>query len=250
LFFWGVDQGAAALRCIRDFAGSAPSDTGLQVIGLNAPPAPFVPEQFHFAPGYGLAVIGWGSAEEHAELVAPIRKAMPPVFELVTPVPYADLQKMLDDSAPWGILGYEKALYLDELEDDAIDVVAKHFPAKSSPMSIMPIFPLGGAYHEVADDATAWGGSRAVKWVVNIAAIAPAPDLLAADRAWVRTMYDALQPFTSGIGTYVNFLNDPDDDRIRASYGVAKYERLSRVKAAWDGDNVFHLNANIKPATT
>ncbi|HXQ62812.1 MAG TPA: FAD-binding oxidoreductase [Acidimicrobiales bacterium] len=250
LFFWGVEQGGDALRFARDYAASAEPGTGLQLIGLNAPPAPFVPEEHHFAPGYGLAVVGWGSAEDHAEMIRPIRDTLPPLFEFVTPIPYTALQQMLDDAAPWGILGYEKALYLGELADGAIDVVAEQFPAKSSPMSIMPVFALGGAYHDVDDDATAWGGSRAIKWVVNIAAIAPSPDLLEADRAWVRSMCEDLQPYAAGSGTYVNFLNDPDDDRIRASYGPAKYERLSRIKADYDPDNVLHLNANIKPATT
>jgi len=99
----------------------------------------------------------------------------------------------------------------------------------------------------VADDATAWGGSRAVKWVFNIAAIAPTPDLLEADRTWVRSMFDALQPFAAGVGTYVNFMSDPDEERVRASYGP-KYERLSRIKAEYDPENLFHLNANIRPS--
>jgi hypothetical protein len=155
---------------------------------------------------------------------------------------------MIDESAPRGILGYEKALYLDELGDAAVDVIAKVFPAKTSPMSVMPIFPLGGAYHDVADEDSAWGGSRASKWIVNIAAIAPEPALLAADRSWVRELYDALAPYAPNTGSYVNFLADADDSRVRASYGPAKYERLSGIKREWDPDNVFHLNANIKPA--
>jgi hypothetical protein len=63
-------------------------------------------------------------------------------------------------------------------------------------------------------------------------------------------MCDDLQPYAVGIGTYVNVLNDPDEDRIRASYGPAKYERVSRIKAEHDPDNVLDFNANIKPATT
>jgi FAD/FMN-containing dehydrogenase len=109
---------------------------------------------------------------------------------------------------------------------------------------------MGGAYHDVADADTAFGGSRASKWLVNIAASAPDPDLLATDRAWVRSFWDALQPYATGTGGYVNFLNDADDDRVRASYGAAKYDRLARIKAEYDPENLFHKNANIKPAVS
>ena len=69
-------------------------------------------------------------------------------------------------------------------------------------------------------------------WVFNIAAIAPDPDLLATDRAWVRSFWEALLPYASSAGGYVNFQNDVDDERVRESYGAAKYARLARVKAA------------------
>jgi len=163
-------------------------------------------------------------------------------------MPYTELQKMLDESSPWGILGYEKALYLDELTDDVIQVVTQQVPRKQSPMSFIPIFDLGGAYGQVADDATAWGGSRGARYVFNIAALAPTPELLDADRVWVRNMWDALTPYSSNIGGYVNFMNEYQEDRVRAAYGAAKYDRLAGIKAQYDPDNVFRLNANIRPA--
>src|SRR5438105_855812 len=78
---------------------------------------------------------------------------------------------MFDESAPWGILAYEKAVYLDELTDAAIDVIVEHQPKKQSPLSFLPIFPLGGAYSRAPGDATAFGGRRDTKYVVNISAV-------------------------------------------------------------------------------
>lgn len=248
LFFWGADQGTEALRFSREVVTTLPADMGILIAGLSAPPAPFVPERYHHAPGFALLVVGFGSAEEHQQAVQPIREALPPLFDLVTPMPYTALQQMFDEANPWGIMGYEKALHLDDLSDDAIAVMAEQLPRKNSPLSFMPIFVLGGAYGQVADDETAFSGSRAARFVVNIAAVCPASDLLEADRAWVRSFWEALRPYASGAGSYVNFMAEYDEDRVRASYGTAKYERLARVKAEYDPDNVFHLNANIKPA--
>ena len=69
-----------------------------------------------------------------------------------------------------------------------------------------------------------------------------------ADRTWVHNFWDAMRPHATGSGGYVNFMVEADQDRACASYGDAKYERLSRIKAEYDPDNVFHLNANIRPA--
>jgi FAD/FMN-containing dehydrogenase len=165
----------------------------------------------------------------------------------VTPIPYAELQKMFDEGNAWGTYAYEKALYLDELSEEVIAIFADHVPRKASPLSFVPVFPLDGAYADVGEDDTAFGGSRSARFVFNIAAICPVPELLEADRAWVRGFWDALRPHASGAGSYVNFMTDIEEDRVRAAYGAAKYDRLSRIKADYDPDNVFHLNANIKP---
>ena len=248
MFFWGLEDGERALRFAREYTRTVPENNGVLIGGLNAPPAPFVPEQHHFAPGYALFVVGFGTPEEHAQVVAPIREAVPPVFEFVTPIPYVMLQSMMDEGNPWGISAYEKALHLDEMTDEAIAVITKHLPGKASPLSFMPIFLVDGAYSRVGDDDTAFSGRRSTRWVVNIAAVCPDPGQLAAERDWVRTFWDALRPHAHGAGSYVNFMSEYEEDRVRAAYGAEKYARLARVKAQHDPENVFHLNANVKPA--
>jgi FAD/FMN-containing dehydrogenase len=250
LLFWGQDTARDGLRAARDAIAALPDDgTGAVIaVALNAPPAPFVPSQYHFAPGHALIMVGFGAAEDHTAALVPAREACPPLFEFVTPMPYVALQQMLDETAPWGIRGYEKALYLDDLTDDAIEVLAQRAGDKISPMSFAPIFRLDGAYGRVADDATAYGGRRAPQYLVNIAACSPEPDAVAADRMWVRSIWDALRPMATDGGGYINFMAEQDDDRVRVSYGPAKYERLARIKAEYDPGNVLHRNANIKPS--
>jgi hypothetical protein len=123
-------------------------------------------------------------------------------------------------------------------------------PAKTSPLSLLPIFPLGGAFADAPDDATAFGGTRSLRYAVNMDAVATDPDTLAADRDWVGSVWSALRPFAPHEGSYVNFMNEhetEEPDRVRASYGP-KYARLARIKVEYDPGNVFHRNANIRPA--
>ena len=250
LLFYGLDSGTAALRCARDHIEGLPVDTiAFLAIGLSAPPAPFVPEAHRGRLGHALLVVGYGPAEAHQAALAPIRAAIPPLFELVTPIPFVALQQMFNESATWGSLAYEKALYLDELSDAAIAVIGEHVPKKCSPLSFCPTFTLSGAYRTPGDADTAFGGSRAARYVFNVEAAAADRETYEADRAWVRNFWDAMRPHASGAGGYLNFMAEADEDRVRASYGELKYQRLARIKAHWDPDNVFRLNANIRPAT-
>lgn len=98
------------------------------------------------------------------------------------------------------------------------------------------------------DDATAFGGRRSSRYAVNMDAVALDAEGMAADRTWVRSLWSALRPFAAHDGSYVNFMTDSEPDRVRASYGPRKYERLAAIKAEYDPDNVLQHNANILPA--
>ena len=248
LVFWGLDQGRDALRAVRDVVKVLPDDvSALIAVAMTAPPAPFVPEQYHLVPGHALMLAGFGSQARHAEVMAAAASSCPPLFQFATPIPYLGLQSMLDDSAPWGICAYEKALYLDELTDEVVDVLADRAGDKTHPLSFAPVFRLDGAYCRVEEDATAYGGRRRPQYVVNINGIAADRESLAMDRDWVRSVWNQLRPLAQDSGSYVNFMADAAEDRVRDTYG-AKYDRLAQIKAVYDPGNVFHRNVNIRPA--
>jgi FAD/FMN-containing dehydrogenase len=65
---------------------------------------------------------------------------------------------------------------------------------------------------------------------------------------WVRGAWTKLEPFTEG--HYVNLAETEQaahEHRMRAAYGD-NYPRLAALKKRYDPNNLFRLNANIKPA--
>src|SRR6266508_72964 len=112
-----------------------------------------------------------------------------------------------------------------------------------SPRSYTIMFQLGGAVGRVPDDATAFSG-RGARFAVNVNGVA-LPHEYEEQTAWVRRFGQALRPLSAGV--YMNFLGDEGQDRVRAAYGAAKYDRLAALKAAWDPDNFFRRNQNVHP---
>ncbi|WP_336204979.1 FAD-binding oxidoreductase [Nonomuraea sp. LPB2021202275-12-8] len=248
ILFWEAERGPEAIEAIEATVPELPERIGVLIgFGMSAPPAPFVPVQHRFRPGHVLILAGFGSAEHHAAALAPIRQALKPLFEFVAPMPYTQLQSLLDESAPWGVMGYERALDLPSLPLEARSVICEQAARKGSPMSFMPTFRLDRAFTAPADDATAFGGTREPHYTMSITAMTPSPGDLPAEREWARAAWEALRPYARGTGSYVNFLTDPDEARVHAAYGQEKYARLAAVKAVYDPDNTFHLNANIRP---
>ena len=105
-----------------------------------------MPSRHHFAPGYALLLAGFGSGPDHARLATEIGQRLPPVADLVTTLPYVELQQMLDEANAWGAHCYEKGMYVEDLTDPVIDVLTEHVPRKSSAMSSLLLYRLDGAY--------------------------------------------------------------------------------------------------------
>ncbi len=248
MLFWSLDQGGAALRHAQSVIDGLPDDVNVLVAGLNAPPEPFVPEQHRLQPGYAAIVVGTGSAESHAEVCDALH-AVPVLFDLVTPMPYVELQKMLDEANAWGFHCYDQGLYVERLSDQVVDAVTTHFPEKVSPLSLVLFYRLDGAYSRVEDQATAFSGGRSPRFAVFVIGVCPAPEMWSAERDWVRSLAAALRPSALDDGVYVNGMTEFDRlSPVRAAYGPEKYARLVEVKTKYDPHDVFGRHASIAPA--
>jgi Berberine and berberine like len=247
LFFCGLDQGAAALQLARDLVRDLPDDLNIISVALNAPPAPFVPERHRLQPGYALMMAGFGDRTGFDAVADRIRRDLPTLFELDTEMPYVELQRLFDDANPFGIYCHDTGLYLPDLTEDVISVIAEHVTRKKSPDSVLFLFRLDGAYSRVGEDDTAFGGGRSPRYMAFILGQGRSEDALTGERDWARSFKEALSPHAVGAGSYLNAEADVGQERVRASYGH-KLDRLARVKATYDPDNVFHRTANIRPA--
>ena len=100
LIVWSADRVDDVLATYRDLTESAPRELTAAVTVRLAPPAPFLPEEWHGKPIVGLLVCHSG-ADAEADL-APVRALGDPIADLVTEKPYTDQQSMLDGMEPKG----------------------------------------------------------------------------------------------------------------------------------------------------
>jgi FAD/FMN-containing dehydrogenase len=162
-------------------------------------------------------------------------------------MPYTALQSVLDASAPAGLQNYWKSHYLGGLDDDVIDTIVTHAGRMTSPLSAVQIHHLGGAVSRVGEDETAFS-HRDAPYAFSVVSAWPDPQDAHRHIAWTRAFSAVMEPFSQG-GVYMNFLGDEGDERVRAAYGAATYDRLVDLKTTYDPTNLFCLNQNIRPRT-
>jgi FAD/FMN-containing dehydrogenase len=240
-----AERAVEVLRFYRDYISEAPDELSVFVALRKAPPAPWLPEHIHGLPVVILAVCYAGpSMEEGERVLRPLRAFGQPWVDFIRPIAYSAHQGFFDAGVPHGLRYYWKSHYMPSLSDAAIETLVAHAWAMKSPNSYSLLFQLGGAISKVKEEESAFSG-RAARHAITLDGVWPDPEG-ADDTAWVRDYFASLRPFSTG-GVYVNFLGDEGQDRVKASYGADKYDRLVALKNKYDPTNFFRLNQNIKP---
>ncbi|HET7718671.1 MAG TPA: FAD-binding oxidoreductase [Acidimicrobiales bacterium] len=248
MLIWPSQMAGDLVRFYRDFMLGAPDELGGALAFITAPPAPFVPEPVRGQPVVGIIVCYAGPVEEGEEVLRPLREFGPPGIDLVQPMPYVALQRIIDEGNPAGLQNYWSADFLAELPDEAVEVLVEHATKPVSPLSQMLLVRGGGAIARVDDEATAFG-QRDAPWNVHWLSLWPDPADTERNIAYTRAIATAMKPWTTG-RVYLNFIGDEGSGRVEAAYGPERYARLQALKAKWDPQNLFRHNQNIAPATT
>jgi FAD/FMN-containing dehydrogenase len=241
---YDIADTAEVMRWYRELLPGLPEELSGWIGLLTIPPAPPFPEELW---GRKACAIVWcytGPHDRADEVLAPVRDFGSPLVVGLHPMPFTALQSAFDPLFPAGLQWYWRADFFDSISDDAIDVHLRHGSLLPTGQSTMHLYPIDGAASRVDEDATAFA-YRDGGWAGVIVGVDPDPGNAQLLTDWTKAYWDDLHPHSVG-GAYVNFMMDEGADRVRASY-KGNYDRLSRVKTAYDPDNVFHVNQNILP---
>jgi FAD/FMN-containing dehydrogenase len=243
--FWPMSKAGEVLRFWRDFISSAPDELNGWFGFVTVPPVPMFPAEHHLQKA---CVVTWcytGDLAKAEEAFRPIRGFAKPLMDFAGPVPFPALQGLFDALYPAGLQWYWKADFFESIPDKAVDLHVKYAERLPTPHSTMHLYPIDGAAGRVGRGETAFS-FRDARFAEVVVGVDPDPANNPKLVDWARDYWLALHPFSAG-GGYVNMMMDEGEDNVRAAYRDG-YARLAQVKRAWDPDNLFRMNQNIKPA--
>jgi FAD/FMN-containing dehydrogenase len=246
--FYPGEQAVQVVSGWHDQIQTMPDELSTLVNLCTAPPAPFIPEDWHNKKIVVLVACWAGDPAEGEDAVRPLRTCGTPITDLLRPMPYVDLQQLVDPLWEAGAANYFTSAFLERLPDEAIETLTEyhrgsaHLPVQAE----LHIHQLGGAVARVPAGSTAFT-DRSSPLLLNCAARTADPPDIPEHIAWARAARDAMATYGKG-GVYVNFMGEGEEVNRRASYPPDIYRRLQSVKDQYDPSNVFRFNMNIPPS--
>jgi FAD/FMN-containing dehydrogenase len=242
-----LEHASRVLTGWRDAVAGAPDELSTAGLIWTLPVVDELPEPLRGRPYVGIAGLWAGDPEVGERATRAVRDLAEPLIDMSARVDYIDLQRSLDPYFPAGLRYYWKALYLDALSDAAIATTVEHSRQRPSDDTLVIIRHCGGAISRVGAAETAFG-DRSSEWMLSIDSTWREDTADETNIAWTREFYADALGHSDG-KCYFNFpgLLEEGESAVRSSYG-ANYRRLAEIKAAYDPENSFRLNQNIRPA--
>jgi FAD/FMN-containing dehydrogenase len=223
-------------------AEAAPEELSAIANVVPAPPLPFLAEEHHGRLVVMAMLAYAGDAEEGKRAIAPLRALAEPIADMVRPMAYPEMYPPEEeDYHPVTVV---RTMFTDGIDGRAAETIVDRIQSSTAMMAVTQLRVLGGAAARVPAGETAFA-HRASRLMVNVAAMYGRPEEREERAAWVAELAAELNQGYDG--AYVGFLGDEGEERTRAAYPGATWDRLAAIKAQYDPDNLFRLNQNIAP---
>jgi hypothetical protein len=189
MVLYPLAQAKEVLQFYRDFSAHCPDELTVYAGLMSTPDG---------VPVVAL-IAGWfGPLDEGEQALAPLRHFGSPLADMMSPLPYCQLQGLLEGGAPFGLHRYWKSGYFTELNDELLDRMIEHATAKTSPLTVVVLFRMHGAAARVPAAATAFS-SRQDQWDLDIIAQWTDPTTANAHIGCARTSWPFVVPFSTGV---------------------------------------------------
>jgi len=235
LVIYPRDRAVEVLRFYRDFTQSAPEELTAYCALMHTPDG---------IPAVAVIACYCGDLTEGEKVFKPLRAFGSPMLDEIQPMPFPQMQTLLDAAFPDGNYNYWKSTFLREFGDDAIAVLVEHANRATSPLTGVVIEYYGGAAIRVGASETAFA-QRQAQYSIAFLAQWTNPEESQLHIEWARALANSIRPYSSG-AYYLNYLGEEGEDTIKAAFGL-NHDRLMTVKKKYDPNNFFCLNQNIKP---
>lgn len=231
-----VAEAAQVLANLREFVLDAPLGFAPVAVFWTFPEAEVFAEELWGEPFIGVVGPYVGDAAEGEQVCAPLREFGTVLTDLSGVVPWVEAQQFFDEDYPRGRRYYWKSSHLVDLGQGAVSALIDFAASRPSPLTSIDVWINGGAIADVPGGDTPVG-NRAAPYMIGIEANWDDPAHDRANIDWARAASAALAPFASP-GAYLNFDDLSDPDAFSNAHGN-HFERLARIKQAYDPANLF-----------
>ncbi|HEY1359922.1 MAG TPA: FAD-binding oxidoreductase [Thermoleophilaceae bacterium] len=238
--FFPIERFGDVLHAWNELLPALPEEMTTWANAIHFPPLPEVPEEFRGKSFAILMAAFLGSEADGRELLRPLRElgAGMDTFAVQPPVELSDLAMDPRDPLP-----FRSATALaDELPAAAIDEIAQAGGAGSA-LGLVQLRHVGGALSRPEPDA----GARATlpgEICVFSLGVVPEPDAEPIVRSQLDAISAAVEPHS--VGVYPNFVEEQAD--VSSFFDAETWDRLRRVKALYDPEDMFKGNHHVPPA--
>jgi FAD/FMN-containing dehydrogenase len=241
------ERSAEILHAWRTWVATLPEEATSSVAVMRLPDVPQMPEPLRGAFVLHLRFAFLGSTADGERLLTPMRAIAPALIDTVAEMPITQVGAIHNDPvdpAPY----WDRVTTLRELPAEALDALLTAVgPDSGCELVSVEIRQLGGALAREAAVPNAVP-SREARFCVFGIGIGPA-EREAHLTAQLEGYVDTLKPWSSPhiIPNFLSPWEATTPEAVQDIYGAAKYERLLAVKAAYDPENLFRVNHNVRP---